>query len=1040
MDGHKYVLGIDLGAQSCGWAAVKLDGPNRILGLGTRIFPAGVEDGLEKGTEVTKNVQRRQARLLRRQTDRKARRRVKIYHLLQNAGLLPQGETGDRHTDLASLDNRLKQGNTNPALLPYQLRAEALGRKLEPYELGRAFHHLAQRRGFLSNRKGGTSAAAAEKEGVVKEGISTLRADIERVGARTLGEYFAQVDPHENRIRTLWTSRKMYQDEFNLICKTQQTYHPQILTKEFVTSLGRALFHQRPLKSQRHLIGKCELEPKRKRAAIALLLPQRFRMLQVVNNLRIPDGEFLDRQLTGEERHALLEELDAKGDLSFPDVRKLLGLPRTLKLNLEAGGEKKLLGNRTSSALLKAFGKRWLDFSPKEQERIVNELLSTQNDALVVRRARTAWGCSETEAEAVSLVRLEDGHGALSTAAMRKLLPPLVEGLTFAAARRKTYPEQFQANAPVDYLPPVRDAISELRNPAVERALTELRKVVNAVIREHGKPESIHIETARELKQPKWQRIERSKRMRTQESARQDAAQKILEERPGIRVSNRDKEKFLLAVECNWCCPYTGAGINVTDLFGPEPRFDIEHIIPYSRCLDNSFFNKTLCLNDHNRHVKGNQTPWEAYGANEEEYERILQRVRRFAGDARDAKLDKFRQRETDTEGFIERQLNDTRYASRLGADYLGKLYGGRVDGDHNTRVFTITGQVTATLRREWDLHAVLNDGKTANGGATPKSRDDHRHHAVDALVVALTNTAQVKQLSQQSAYAQKQGSRSIDLESPWNDFVRSVREAVDEIVVSHRVDRRANGQLHKETLYGPQRSYIDKKGAEKQIVHIRRALAAIKKPETIVDPAVRAAIEQKLEELGGASELFKKEENLPSLQGPNGQSIKIRKARVRETVYAIPIGKGARLRRVELGSNHHLEVFAEVDENGQEKRWRGNLVSTYAAMLRKRASKPLVAREQAPGTKFKFSLAGGDTIWVDHPKLGSGLYIVRTISQAVGRQDPVVAYVRITDARLKKDILGNAAWGQTVINSLRKMNCQKFDVGPIGKAVTSND
>ncbi len=381
--------------------------------------------------------------------------------------------------------------------------------------------------------------------------------------------------------------------------------------------------------------------------------------------------------------------------------------------------------------------------------------------------------------------------------------------------------------------------------------MTELRKVVNAVIRRHGKPAEIHIETARELKQPRKARVARSKLMREKESAREDAETRILEDRPGSRVSRSDKEKYLLAVECGWLCPYTGEPINMDDLFGPEPRFDIEHIIPYSRCLDNSFLNKTLCHADHNRHVKKNQTPWEAYNSDPETYEAILQRVRAFRGSSQDvrAKLRRFEQQEVNTEKFIERQLNDTRYASRLGADFLGMLYGGRVDADRKRRVFPITGQVTARLRKEWSLNAVLNDGPTANGGATLKSRDDHRHHAVDALVIALTDMAVVKRMSEQSARSWHEGRRSLDMESPWNDFAADVRRAVDEIIVSHRVDRRANGQLHNETIYGPERCGS---ADGDRVRYVRRALSTIKKLETIIDPAVRAAVKQKLDELDG--------------------------------------------------------------------------------------------------------------------------------------------------------------------------------------------
>ena len=907
--------------------------------------------------------------------------------------------------------------------------------------MGRAFYHLAQRRGFLSSRKAGKSAADEKEEGSVKSGIRGLREEMAAAGARTLGEYFSRLNPHEKRIRERWTARQMSEDEFTLICDAQQSHHSGTLSDKFIKRLHSALFRQRPLKSQRHLIAECELEPPSKRAASALLPMQRFRLLQTVKNLRLVESDFRERSLTSGERQDVLEELDNNGDLTFAAARRLLRLPRTSKFNIEAGGEKKIIGNRSGAKLLKAIGQRWLDLSQETKERIVAELISTGNDKLVARRAQESWGCSGEEAQAVSQIRLEDGHGSLSTRAMRKVMPLLEEGMTFAEARRKLYPEKFQPTEPTDFLPPLRAAEKNLRNPALERALTELRKVVNGVVRRYGKPAAIHIETARELKQPRWKRAEQSKRMRTNESARKNAATQILAERPEIRVSRGDKLKYLLAVECNWRCAYTGEAISMFDLFGPEPRFDIEHIIPKSRCLDDSYMNKTLCLSDHNRHVKREKTPWEAYASDSETYEAILQRVRAFTGDrpTLEAKLRRFEQREVDTGHFIARQLNDTRYASRLGADYLGTLYGGRNDAEGKQRIFAIAGQVTAEMRRCWDLNAVLNDGPSADGGVTPKSRDDHRHHAVDALVVALTNSGTVKRLSELSAQAGYEGRGRFDLESPWNDFVDSVREAIAGIVVSHRVDRRANGQMHNETIYGPERDFVGADGKQKKVRHIRRALAQIKKTATIVHKNVRAAVEAKLELLGNSPKAFEKEENLPVLGG-----IKIRKARVRETVHAARIGEGARLRRVALKSNHHLEVFAELDSDGNEKKWSGKIVTTYDALQRKRQAKPLVNRDHGPGTKFKFSLCGGDTIRLDHPKHGGGLYIVRTISQEAEkdgrRPDPIIECVRQTDARLQKDIKAGHDWLKSAVNSLRKAGCEKVMVGPSGKTVTAHD
>ena len=153
---------------------------------------------------------------------------------------------------------KLVQDRRTAHLGPYLLRAKALEEELSPYALGRAIYHLAQRRGFLSNMK--TGRGDDNEQGKVKAGISELSQKMLEAKAPTLGAYFAKLDPDEQRIRERWTSRQMYVDEFKAIWEAQQPYH-SLLTEEFREQIVEAIFNQRPLKSQKGLIGKCELEP-----------------------------------------------------------------------------------------------------------------------------------------------------------------------------------------------------------------------------------------------------------------------------------------------------------------------------------------------------------------------------------------------------------------------------------------------------------------------------------------------------------------------------------------------------------------------------------------------------------------------------------------------------------------------------------------------------------------------------------------------------------------------------------------------------------
>ncbi len=292
--------------------------------------------------------------------------------------------------------------------LPYYLRTRALDAPLSKHELGRTIYHLAQRRGFWSNRK---APARDEDESRVKTAIADLADKIKASNRRTLGEYLAHVDPHaEQRIRGRWTGRDMYREEFEAIWDAQQQAHADTLTPELKARLTRALFHQRPLRSQRALIARCELEPEEKRAPWALLLSQRFRLLQRVNDLtyQTADGEV--HALTPEQRSKVLNLLEGQQEVSFGKLRQksLLALSKGTTFNLERGGEKRLIGNRTAAKLRDVFGDRWDSMTTEEREGVVRDVRSIRLETTLVRRAIRAYGLDKEAATKLGKLQLED--------------------------------------------------------------------------------------------------------------------------------------------------------------------------------------------------------------------------------------------------------------------------------------------------------------------------------------------------------------------------------------------------------------------------------------------------------------------------------------------------------------------------------------------------------------------------------------------------------------------------------------------------------
>jgi CRISPR-associated endonuclease Csn1 len=690
-----YRLSLDLGASSLGWAILALDPnsgePTRIHGLGVRIFEAGVEGDIEQGKDSSRAVVRRQARQSRRQQWRRQHRKQKLFDLLQKLGLLPNplpDQPSSRKAVLDALDAELStklitaanHENAHDAAqkLPYLLRDKAATSRVEPFELGRALYHLGQRRGYLSNRK---TQSKDEDEGQVVSAISEMQTKLDTAGL-TLGAFFNREEhPAVKRIRRRWLGREQYRREFLKIRDIQSPAFPRLTPADW-KNIYDTIFYQRPLKSQRHLIGRCELERDSRgkglqRCAIALPIAQEFRLLQKVNDLRVTTiGRFND-PLTASERKKLLAELREHGDLTWSKVRKLLGLNKSAKFSHEYehksdDDDDKLIDHRTNAKMSAVFGSKWFGLSEEEQTAIVLEVLHYRKPEKLKQRAMNIWSLSEEAAEKLKKTQLEEGYAAHSKLALERLVrgepdaPGMSTGVAYQTVRKALYPERFDTAESHKSLPPVLKWSDDIRNPAVIRALTELRKVVNELIAKYGAPKNVHIELAREIRNSRDKRKDIYKKNKENETRRKKAALQIATEVGMENPRRRDIEKWLLADECNRECPYCGRTINMRNLMAGDAEFNVEHIFP-RRYIDNSYLNKTIACRACND-SKGDRTPATAFDG--ERLQQILQRVERFQGTAREIKLARFKTEIPDP-GFVERQLNDTKYNSRVAAAYL---------------------------------------------------------------------------------------------------------------------------------------------------------------------------------------------------------------------------------------------------------------------------------------------------------------------------------------------------------------------------------
>lgn len=1106
MDNQQYILGLDIGTNSIGWALLKAEErgertvPVGIEKTGVRIFQAGCDpkSDIEKGKTISSAMQRREARMLRRSVFRDSQRLRRAFRMLQEAGLLPgdPSRPSERDQIIKKLDAELRgkwqqklraEGVEAESIkvavhhnLPYLLRARGLDEKLEPFEIGRAFYQLAQRRGFKSTRKNIKGKDdASDDQNMIEKSAGDLQAAMDKVNARTLGEYFAGYNPFESidkKIRGLYTLRTMYKQEFEMLWAAQAQHYPDVLTAEFkddllykltsVEIVGKngkkqtvyicGLFEQRPLKPQDHLIGECTLEPGEKRAPWALQDAQRFRYLQKLNDTVVivpPNDE--RRKLTAEEYDRLKSALDRKTELTFTKAKELLGLSNRHKFNLGEGGESRFVGNRTAARFSEILGDRWLQASPEEQSRMVADYLKTKDTYDFMLRTTRELGLDDKTTKKLAGIKLEPGYCNFSRKALTKLLPNLREGLNLHDSIVEACYVQLKPE-PLDLLPPLMDNVKieyppilraygvlrkDIRNPVVQRSLTELRKVVNAIVRKYGKPAVVRIELARDMKKNDEQRREIWKRNRDLESRRTKAAAELLKECNIANPTRSDIEKVLLWQECGGptaLCPYTGKPMALSDLFGTHPKFDIEHIIPFSISLDDSFLNKTLCDADYNRRVKGNKIPSQLPGVDE-----MITRIERWPkSDTRDQKLEKFKMADTvGVDEFINSQLNDTRYASRLAMDYVGMLYGGKVDAAGRTRVQVGKGQVTHHIRNFWRLNNILNDGGQ-------KSRDDHRHHAVDAVAIAVTDPKTLKGLSDTVKRATERGERWFKERPlpPWQTFSLDVAESINGITVSHRVSHKVNTAFHEQTIYSRQKEQHGKK-----CVHIRRTLGGnLRKSDlaNIVDDRVREVVFERIHTLGHDPEnvkdqellkLFGISENLPVLTSKDGRKIPVKKVRVRKADKVITVGNNGRERTVSPDSNSHVEIFEVSDERSKTK-WTGRTVNSFEALQRLKDESKKIVNKIGDNMNWKFilSLSCGDLIELDGDDASRQMMIVKSIED--GR-------VKLFPANNAGRTHGKLPDGRSFdyrkvvsVDGLRKKKVRKLAVTPLGEVHYAND
>ena len=970
-----YRLGLDIGANSIGWCVLSL-GPNReptgLVDLGTRILTASEEAGRDPQTGASLAVDRRVARGMRRRRDRYLLRKNDLMAALIASGLMPAEEHARKV--LEKID-------------PYEVRATALDQPVPLHHFGRALFHLHQRRGFKSNRKSDRRDAEA---GMIRHGIDNLKVNMSEEGARTIGEFLARRHAERQSTRArirgsgkdahfpFYLDRALLEDEFRIIWDRQAPHH-KALTDALRIELQGIMFRQRPLRDV--VPGRCALYPDTDhRAPRALPEAQRFRILKELSNLRIRTIGTAERPITIAERDILLAKLLGAGKLSFEQMRRALKLSPQARFNLESERRKDLKGDETAERLAskKGLGKSWRNLPMDQQSAIVEALLDAEDEDTLRDHLRELLDGDSQAADALlAAPPLPEGHAHYGRTALRQLVATMEAGDreyvapdTGEVSRRPVREDEAVADLgfhhsdhrPTRQLPrlpyygavltdavvgtgeptdPLELRYGRLPNPTVHIAMNQLRRVVNAIAARYGAPVEIVLEMARELKLSREEkaRIERQYVENQRENDRRRAVLANLGQ-PDSGINRLLLRLYDELPAEDKLCVYSGRPIGVEQLF--SSAVEIDHILPFSRTLDDSFGNKVLCFREANR-GKRNRSPSQAF--RDDELAEIRERARHLFPAPKAQRFDPDAMARFEDSGFqLPRRLTDTQYMARLARQYLGHVC------DPNA-VWATNGRLTAMLRGKWGLNSLLPDHNFAATGQ-PKNRRDHRHHAIDAFVIAVTDRSLINRLSRAAGRAEEHELDRVleDMPEPFAGFRAALDECLQRTVVSHRPDHGIQGKLHEETAYG---TVTEAERAEGWTVAYRKPADTLTANEIrrIRDRDLREAAERVLDNQG-------EEAVRTHLERQGIRRVRLLKKEDASTLVTVRHGADSRHTKFYVaGANHHVDIYEAADG-----KWHGEGVSVYLA------NQPdHLPAWYASGAHLVMRLHKGDLVEVEH-------------------------------------------------------------------------
>lgn len=625
------------------------------------------------------------------------------------------------------------------------------------------------------------------------------------------------------------------------------------------------------------------------------LLFQEFKIWQILNNVVLLNTETKEKfALTLEEKEDLFNLLNHKKELSAQQVLKhLTNHPEHYNINF-----KKLEGNCTFASFRDAIKKIKEN---EENTSSVEEFLKENNyngnilkfdsslpgkelqkqdsyklwhvlyshtgsdnsnlgDETLVAKVQEITNFSNIHARTfVNAVNLISDYGSLSAKAIRKILPHLRDGLEYSLAceyagyrhsKNSLTKEELENKVLKEKLENLPK--NSLRNPVVEKILNQMVNVVNCAIDTYGKPDEIRIELARELKKSAAEREDATTQIAQATKEHEKIRGKIMNDFSFSYISRKDIIRYKLYMELKdngFKTLYSNTYIPYEKLFSKE--FDIEHIIPQSKLFDDSFSNKTLELRTVNL-KKGNRTARdfiiEEYGNKGfDDYKQRLDNLLKLKA-IKETKYKKLLMTEKEIpDGFIQRDLRDSQYIARKAKEMLSTIV---------KDVVSTSGQITDRLREDWNLIHVmqeLNWDKYHKLGLTEEiqgrdgqiirrikdwtKRNDHRHHAMDALTIAFTKRSHIQYLNNLNARIPKAEDEHINLDNyDLSDIHPNDRSQVIYAIEKKELHRNSKGKL----LFNPPMPIEEFRAEARK--HLENILISIKSRNKVVTRNINKA------------------------------------------------------------------------------------------------------------------------------------------------------------------------------------------------------